>query len=107
MPKNVRGFVSKYDRDTHFDAHNAEFVPPFPSAEEYEAAAIAFLNRPVTGTIKGALRVKDGHVARYDTATNELAMCDATGAVTTYFKPDPAIHKQGDNLTYFRRRVLQ
>jgi pyocin large subunit-like protein len=107
VPNNIRGFISKYDRDLHFDLHGAEFTPPFGSAEEYEAAAIDFLKKPLAGTIAEGMRVKDGHIVRYDSATNEFAIRDTGGNVTTYFKPNPAIHGQSDNHAYFRRRVSE
>ena len=107
MPNTIKGFISTYDRDLHFDDHGAEFAPPFASAEEYEAAAIAFLAKPIAGSIIDGLRIKDGHTIRYDSSTNEFAICDMDGAVATYFKPNPAIHKQGDNLSYVRRRLSQ
>jgi len=109
VPSSVKGFITKYDRDHHFQLHNAEFTPPFASAEEYEAAAIVFLEKPLTGTIMEGMRIQDGHIIRYDSTTNEFAICDSDtgGFVTTYFKPDPAIHGQSNNIAYFRRRVSQ
>lgn len=107
MPTNVTGFISDYDRNVHFDLHGAEFSPSFDSPEEYEAAAVAFLQKPVAGTINEGVRLRDGHFIRWDSGTNEFAICDPAGAVMTYFKPDPTIHKQGDNLAYFRRRLQQ
>lgn len=107
MPKQIQGFISEYDLKGHFEAHGGEFNPPFQSASEYQAAAIAFLQKPVAGTIKQGLRVRDGATIRFDSATDEFAICNASGEVTTYFKANPAVHKQGDNDSYFRRRVSQ
>ena len=109
-PRNVpsiQGFISDYDRKVHFDAHGAEFAPPFASETEYEAAAIAFMSKPGGATIDEALRIKDRAVIRWDTSTDEFGICDFSGHVTTYFIADPARHKQGDNLAYFRRRIAQ
>ena len=105
MPKSINGFVTKFDRDLHFDSHASEFSPPFASEEEYEAAAIAFLEKHLAAGMMEGLRIRDGATIRYDPGINEFAICDDSGAVTTYFKPDPAIHKQGDNVAYFRSRL--
>ena len=51
--------------------------------------------------------MRDGQIIRYDIRTNEFAICDSASAVTTYFKPDPAVHKQSDNVAYFRSRLRQ
>lgn len=105
MPTVVR-FISVWDRDQHFEDHGHEFSPVFASSQEYEAAAIEFLSGPLVGSMMESLR-QDGATVRYNPATNELAICDVDGYVRTYFKPNPAIHKLADNLTYFRRRCSQ
>jgi filamentous hemagglutinin len=105
VPKAVR-FISAWDRSQHFEDHGHEFNPVFASAEEYESAAVNFLGVPLVGTMMECLR-QDGAIIRYDPTSNELAICDVDGYVRTYFKPDPAIHKLADNITYFRRRCSQ
>lgn len=79
----------------------------FASEADYEAAAVAFMSKPAGGTMNEGVRVRDGHIIRFDSATNEFGICDLSGFITTYFIPHPAVHKLGDNLTYFRSRLAQ
>ena len=106
MPAFVQGFLARIDRDDHFQNHVGEFDPPFGSAEEYEKAAIAFLTAPLTGAIMEGVR-RNGDIVRYDTGSNEFAICDRDGILLTYYKPDPAIHRERDNITYFRGQCLK
>lgn len=101
MPTNVRGFMDALEKDNHFLNHANDFDPPFGSADDYEAAAIAFLTGPLRTTMIECVR-RSGDVIRYDTTTNEFAICDQDGFLKTYYRPDPAIHKQVSNLAYFR-----
>ncbi len=93
--------MSGRDRSDHFQSHGGDFNPPFTSAEDYEAAGIAFLTTALTGNMKEGLR-RNGDVIRFDSSTDEFAICDRNGVLKTYYKPDPKIHKQKDNTAYFR-----
>jgi filamentous hemagglutinin len=106
VPRTVYGFMTKLDRDDHFQCHNPEFDPSFASAEDYEAAGIAFLTGPLTGTMMEGMR-RNGDIIRFDSATDEFAICDRNGVLKTYYKPTPAIHKQRDNIVYFRGQLLK
>ena len=50
---------------------------------------------------------RNGDIVRYDTGSNEFAICDRDGILLTYYKPDPAIHRERDNITYFRGQCLK
>lgn len=106
VPTIVIGFITKVDRDDHFQSHNPEFKPPFASAADYEAAGVAFLSGALTGNMMECVR-RNGDIVRYDRATSEFAICDSYGALRTYYKPDPAVHKQKDNVSYFRGQCLK
>ena len=106
MPTAVYGFISRVERDDHFQVHELEFDPPFASAADYEAAGIAFLTGTVTAIIMECVR-RSGDTIRYNPSTNEFAICDRDGVLRTYYKPDPIIHKQKDNITYFRGQCLK
>jgi pyocin large subunit-like protein len=102
----VIGFISAWDRDEHFAEQRAEFGARFTSAQAYEAGAVAFFNEPLVGTMMEGVR-SDGWRIRFDSATDEFAICDSEGYVRTYYKPDPRKHKFRNNISYFRRRCLQ
>jgi filamentous hemagglutinin len=106
VPKTAKGFISKWDRDQHFEDHRSEFGGTFATADEYEVAATTFFNAPVAGNMMEGLR-PDGWTIRFDSGTNEFAICDTDGYLRTYFKPDPAVHGLADNITYFRRRCIR
>jgi filamentous hemagglutinin len=106
VPNVVIGFISKWDRDQHFEDHRDEFGGALANAEEYEAAAKAFFNAPLAGGMMEGLRA-DGWMIRFNSDTNEFAICDTDGYLRTYYKPDPALHGLGDNITYFRRRCVR
>ena len=103
MPTIVKGFISKWDRDQHFEDHGHDFGG-LTSADEYEAAAVAFFNKPLAGGMMEGVRLADGWIIRFDSNTDEFAICDVDGYLRTYFKPDPAIHGLPNNTEYFRRR---
>jgi hypothetical protein len=107
VPTNVYGFIAEWDRLQHFSDHCDEFGGVFATPEEYEAGALAFLTRPVIDSMLESLRAKDGWTLRIDLNTDEFAICDTTGGLRTYYKPNPFRHGKGDNLRYFRRRCSQ
>jgi len=103
VPARVIGFISEWDRDGHFAAHRAEFGGRFADSLEYEAGAVAFFDLPLAGNMMEGMRT-DGWKIRFDSATDEFAICDPDGYIRTYFKPDPRKHKLANNVAYFRRR---
>jgi pyocin large subunit-like protein len=101
MPTVVYGFMDPEEKDNHFLDHNREFEPEFTSAEEYEAAAIAFLTCPLSDMVHECVR-RNGDRIRFDQATDEFAICDRDGRLKTYYKPDTYWHRQESNLIYFK-----
>ena len=99
----IHGFIDNLEKQNHFQDHEMEFNPPFPSADAYETRAVAFLAGPMTGTMEECTR-RNGDVIRYDTATNEFAICNRDGILRTYYRPDPVWHRKASNLTYFREQ---
>ena len=106
MPAIVNGFLTRLDREDHFQNHQHEFDPPFTTVEEYETAAMAFLTTPSTSAIMEGVR-RNGDIVRYDPLSNEFAICDRDGTILTYFKPTPVVHRERDNVTYFRKQCLK
>ncbi len=106
VPFTVRDFADELKRADHFKRHGGEFDPAFASAEDYEAAAVAFLTAPLIGRIMECER-RNGQVRRFNPDTDELAICDRNGVLKTYFRPDPNRHKQKDNVTYFKKECLK
>jgi len=106
VPTAVYGFISRVEREDHFQVHELDFNPPFASAGEYEAGGIAFLTATATNTIMECMR-RNGDTIRYDLSTNEFAICDRDGVLRTYYKPDPSIHRQKDNIAYFKGQCLK
>jgi hypothetical protein len=74
MPISVYGFMDQEEKDNHFLDHNHEFEPEFASAEEYEAAAIAFLSCPLSATMLECVRL-NGDRIRFNQTTDEFAIC--------------------------------
>jgi filamentous hemagglutinin len=101
VPTLVYGFADWEEKENHFLDHRHEFGDTFSSADEYEAAAIAFLMAPLTGTVLQCVR-RNGDALRFDPSTDEFAICDRAGYLKTYYKPDPSWHEQASNLIYFR-----
>jgi filamentous hemagglutinin len=105
VPTSLYGFIDNVERENHFQLHGSEFNPVFGSAVDYEAAAIAFLSTPLAGRMECVRR--NGDTIRFDDATDEFAICDRDGILKTYYKPDPAIHRQKDNTAYFKGQCLK
>jgi pyocin large subunit-like protein len=89
------------EKHDHFWTHNDEFRPHFASADAYEAAAVAFLTEAPGGSIMECTR-RNGDLLRYDPVANVFAIVDRGGFVKTFYRPNPAIHKQTSNIEYFR-----
>lgn len=101
MPNVVYGFIDPEEKDNHFLDHNREFEPEFASPEEYETAAIQFLTKEPWNTMLECTR-RNGDVIRFDTRTDEFAICNRDGYLKTYYKPDTYWHRQESNLIYFQ-----
>ncbi len=101
MSTLVYGFMDPEEKDNHFLDHNREFEPEFASADEYEAAAIAFLTCPLSDSMRQCVR-RNGDRIRFDQKTAEFAICARDGRLKTYYKPDVYWHRQESNLVYFR-----
>jgi uncharacterized protein RhaS with RHS repeats len=95
-------FASAALRTNHFIKHGAKFGSK--TAAAYERSASSFLaGKPPSGVMQGIR--SNGDVVRYNPKTNEFAVKTKNGDIRTYFKPDPAIHKQKTNLDYYRQEV--
>lgn len=95
----TRGFESYADLANHFYRHVTrarEF--DFRDEEEYEAAAMRFISRPLDVNTEEYLR-RDGRTIRFDRATNEICFLDADGFIGTYFRVRCA-----DPYAYFQRK---
>jgi RHS repeat-associated protein len=100
----VLKFASAGLRASHFIKHGAKFGSK--TAAAYERSAGAFLaGKPGKGVMQGVR--SNGDIVRYNPKTNEFAVRTKDGAIRTYFKPDPAIHKQKSNLDYFRKEAAR
>ncbi len=71
--------------------------------EEYELLADTFLGAPLEQGAIECTRVSNGDIIRYNRMTDEFGVCSADGFIKTYFKPDPAFHRQPTNPDYFRK----
>lgn len=81
--KPCTGFRDKAAAKRH-EKHWAEFG--FASSEQYEKAAIKFLQQPVGGDIDGYLRAKDNAIIRFNVKTTEFAIGHPGAEVVTYYK---------------------
>ena len=97
----IGGFATAADRADHFNRHvtiQREFT--FVDEEEYEAAAIAFMNKPADGmTIKEHLRMRDNTTVRVDVTTFEFCFVHGGTYIGSYY-----IARTADIEAYFRRR---
>lgn len=76
---------SARNAEEHWEKHGREF-PEFHTAQEYEAAALAFVTKPPSGTLT---KTNDrGDTLYYDPATNTFAVKDGQGEPRTFFRPD-------------------
>ena len=85
-----------------FQKHGADFK--VTTALEYEQMADKFLGGPKSRTARQRVRAKDGHILRFDINTDEFGILAPSGEIMTYYKPDPAIHRQANNLVYFLKK---
>ncbi|MBI3635314.1 MAG: hypothetical protein HY216_03710 [Candidatus Rokubacteria bacterium] len=88
-----------------FAKHGAEFGVATP--DEYLQLADTFLGGPLNpGTTWECVRENGDHL-RYNTETEEFGVLRPDGVIKTYFKPDPADHRQSNNVEYFRKACRQ
>lgn len=86
----------------HSQRHGQDFGAG--SAAEYHSQASSFLTgRPSRGTEE--ITRSNGDVVRYNQRTDEFGVVSSEGAVRTYYKPDPELHKYRNNEEYFRAQA--
>jgi filamentous hemagglutinin len=85
----------------HFSDHGHQFSATI--ADDYEALADQFMSLPLGPDVEECVRPQGGRV-RYNRITEEYAAVNNRGFLLTYFRPDPAIHHEVDNLAYFHRK---
>ncbi|MGH9892377.1 MAG: hypothetical protein ACREA0_10410 [bacterium] len=94
----TKGFETPEDLTDHFIRH-----PEFGVATELEYLELAdtFLGGPLDPVTTRQCMRSNGDLLRYNEATEEFGVLRRDGIIKTYFRPDPAEHSQGSNLTYF------
>lgn len=98
------GFKNALSLNEHFQKHHTDFGVATPSV--YEALADRFLGGPKTNTTMECTRHNLERL-RYDTATEEFGILTPSNIIRTYFKPDPAKHRQPTNTDYFNQECLK
>jgi hypothetical protein len=100
------GFVSAYDRNSHFDKHvlrRREFT--FVTSLEYESHADVFLGGSCNADTSECFRTNSdgttGDKIRYNRVTQEFGVLDTTNHIRSYFKPSPSRHGKSTNEIYF------
>jgi hypothetical protein len=98
----TKGF-SPGERYRHYLKH-VQVRHDFASPDElaYEALADQFLGGVKRPSTLECMRA-GGDLVRFDCKTDEYGICDASGFIRTYFRPDPKIHGMSDNLHYVCR----
>jgi hypothetical protein len=80
----TRGFVTRDDRDEHFQKHGREFAAA--TADEYETLADLFLGGPLCVTCAECMR-RSGDTIRYDGGLSQnFGILSSTGHILTFFK---------------------
>jgi pyocin large subunit-like protein len=103
VPSQNRGFDPQL-LTRHFDEHGGEFTPPFTNENEYEQAAINFMNEPLSSGVYQGVRT-NGDILRFNEATNAFGIMRADGLIRTYFIPDPTIHSMPTNWDYVLSQI--
>lgn len=83
----VYGFATRDELLDHFDKHviqRREFS--FATEDEYEAAAIEFMTRPLDSDTEERTRLRDSAVIRLNRRTNEIGIVHADGYIGSYFR---------------------
>lgn len=97
-------FISLARRAEKFKQHGADFAAEmgFAGTEvKYEALADIFLTGDPSLNTRECTRT-NGEKVRYNQFTEEFGIWRNEGIVT-YFKPDPEVHGEPNNLEYFYR----
>jgi RHS repeat-associated protein len=81
----------------HFKKHGTDFASV--NSVDFVRKAKDFLHHPPPDTLSKVRA--NGDVIRYNPGTNTFGVMDKAGSPRTFYKPDPALHKQGSNLDYF------
>ncbi|HEY3940443.1 MAG TPA: hypothetical protein VGL97_23650 [Bryobacteraceae bacterium] len=98
-PKNTGAkFTDDAKLQSHFEDHGGDFGAR--TEAEYQQQASDFLTRIKPQGVLEKIR-PNGDIVRYNPATEEFGVLSKSGAVRTYYKPDPAIHGYPTNLDYF------
>ena len=95
--RSVLGFASEAELDDHFFRHRREFH--FTDKEEYQAAAIEFLSRPLNSFTVETLRTRDDTIIRYNKVSKELAYLHSDGHIGSYY-----IVQNMDGFAYYQRK---
>jgi RHS repeat-associated protein len=82
----------------HFKDHGADVGAK--NSVDYVLKAREFMQNPPPGTLT-KVRARNGDVVRYEPSTNTFGVMDSNGSVRTFYKPDPAVHRQPTNMDYF------
>ena len=77
-------FIDAYERNAHFQRHQHEFKPQFPSEQDYEAAAEAFMDAPKTDTHTGCIRKSNEDKVRFNISNRHLAVQRKDGKLLTF-----------------------
>ena len=104
-PTSHTGFAWAKDfRKTSLARHVASHMQTmgFQSASEYRAHAVAFANRVDRVNHISYVR-KNGDTVKYSIKTNEFAVIDRKGMVTTYFHPAEGISYYYNDYRRFRK----
>jgi pyocin large subunit-like protein len=94
-----KGFGDAAKLKQHWQDHGRDIGAKTES--QYEAQAKVFLNGTKGPNTLEKTRQSNGDVIRYDPKTNEFGVKSSDGTIRTYFKPDPSVHRQANNLEYF------
>lgn len=84
--ENEYHFKNEENRNKHFEKHGLDMG--FKSAEEYEKAASAVVNNPMS---LHKLEAEDGDDVYYLESTNEFVIVSTKGYIRTYFYPERGI----------------
>jgi filamentous hemagglutinin len=84
----------------HFDHHGIDLG--LPDEVEYLRSADVFLGGPRPETTWECRR-RNGDLLRYNPLTEEFGVLRPDNAISTYYLPDPAVHRCPNNGEYFRR----
>lgn len=84
--ENEYHFKNEENKKNHFEKHGLDMG--FKNAEEYEKAASAVVNNPMS---LHKLEAEDGDDVYYLESTNEFVIVSTKGYIRTYFYPERGI----------------